>query len=113
MSTAEPNKFELGNTAGRPHTFADWTPRDAAETTYHCDVGLIPEEDGTFSAIVLNLPGVGSCGATRDEALRNVREAILGAIESYAAHHEEIPWRESVLDDLPKDAERKWILVNV
>jgi predicted RNase H-like HicB family nuclease len=74
---------------------------------------LIPEDDGSFSAVVLNLPGVGSCGATREEALRNVREAVLGAIESYAAHHEEIPWRDSVLEDVPKGAERQWILVNV
>ncbi len=31
-------------------------------------VELIPEDDGTFSVIVPDLPGVGSCGDTEAEA---------------------------------------------
>ena len=37
---------------------------------------LEPSEDGGFTAIVPALPGCISEGDTREEALRNVREAI-------------------------------------
>ena len=62
-----------------------------------CLIDLIPEEDGSFSAVVLNLPGTGSCGATEEEAMENVKEAILGVIESYKADGREVPWREGCL----------------
>jgi predicted RNase H-like HicB family nuclease len=101
--------IELENTAVSPKvTDANWSARKA----YRCHICLIREEDGSFSAVVLNLPGAGSCGATYEEALENVREAILGVIESYTEAGEEIPWRDSVSDDIPEGAKRKWILVN-
>ncbi len=37
---------------------------------------LEPSEDGGFTAIVPSLPGCISEGDTREEALRNIREAI-------------------------------------
>jgi predicted RNase H-like HicB family nuclease len=37
---------------------------------------LIWEEDGTFIAKCLDIPGCVSEGATREEALRNIRDAI-------------------------------------
>ena len=37
---------------------------------------LDPSEDGGFTAIVPALPGCISEGDTREEALRNIREAI-------------------------------------
>jgi antitoxin HicB len=49
------------------------------------------DEDGVFVAEVPALPGCISQGATRDEAVRNVREAILGYIESLDAHGDPIP----------------------
>ena len=58
---------------------------------YPCRVRLIAEDDGTWSAIVLNLPGAGSCGATEEEALENVREAVRGLIASYTEDGEIIP----------------------
>lgn len=39
-------------------------------------VQLIPEVEGGYSVLVPGLPGCVSQGATRDEALTNVREAI-------------------------------------
>lgn len=39
-------------------------------------VVLEPSEEGGFTAVVPSLPGCISEGATRDEALANVREAI-------------------------------------
>jgi predicted RNase H-like HicB family nuclease len=81
-------------------------------TTYRCHVGLIREDDGSFSAIVLNLPGAGSCGDTEEEALQNVREAVLGVIESHLDAGEEVPWTDSASEDIPADATHKWIDVS-
>jgi predicted RNase H-like HicB family nuclease len=86
----------------------DWKP----QKVYRCHICLIPEEDGTFSVVVLNLPGAGSCGRTKEEAIENVREAVLGVIESYSAHGEEIPWKNAEPEDIPANGMPKWILVN-
>ena len=49
------------------------------------------DEDGVFVAEVPSLPGCISQGQSRDEALRNVQEAIGGYLESLRAHDEPIP----------------------
>jgi predicted RNase H-like HicB family nuclease len=49
------------------------------------------DEDGVFVAEVPSLPGCISQGATRAEALENVREAIAVYLESLAAHGEPVP----------------------
>ncbi len=43
---------------------------------------LYTDEDGVWIAEVPSLPGCGSDGATREEALERVKEAIQGYIES-------------------------------
>jgi predicted RNase H-like HicB family nuclease len=50
-----------------------------------------PDEDGVFVATVPSLPGCVSQGATRAEALRNIREAIEGYVESLQERGEPIP----------------------
>jgi len=82
------------------------------QAAYRCHVCLIPEEDGTWSAIVLNLPGAASCGDSEEEALLNVREAIVGVVQSYLADGEAIPWCDTTADDIPQNAKQTWILVN-
>ena len=49
------------------------------------------DEDGVYVVEVPVLPGCVSQGKTRDEALRNIREAIELYIESLRAHDEPIP----------------------
>jgi predicted RNase H-like HicB family nuclease len=49
------------------------------------------DEDGVFVAEVPSLPGCVSQGSTRAEALKNVREAIAGYLESLKAHGDPIP----------------------
>jgi predicted RNase H-like HicB family nuclease len=58
------------------------------------------DEDGIFVAEVPSLPGCISQGRTRDEALRNIREAIEGYLESLKAHGEPIqpPIDEEMVD---------------
>jgi predicted RNase H-like HicB family nuclease len=49
------------------------------------------DEDGIYVAEVPALPGCISQGATRSEALNNVREAIVVYLESLKAHGDPIP----------------------
>jgi predicted RNase H-like HicB family nuclease len=48
-------------------------------------------EDGSLSVWVPDLPGCVSTGDTRDEALRNIAEAIKGHIETLREHGEPVP----------------------
>ena len=50
-----------------------------------------PDEDGVFVASVPALPGCLSQGATRTEALSNVKEAIQVYLESLEKHGDPIP----------------------
>lgn len=52
---------------------------------------LQQDEDGVMVAEVPALPGCISQGATRDEALSNIREAIAGYLDSLKAHCDPIP----------------------
>ena len=49
------------------------------------------DEDGAFVAEVPSLPGCISQGETRQEALRNIEEAISAYLESLQARDEPIP----------------------
>jgi len=49
------------------------------------------DEDGVFVAQVPSLPGCISQGATRIEALENIKEAIAAYLESLQKHDEPIP----------------------
>lgn len=80
---------------------------------YRCHILLTQEDDCGYSAIVLNLPGAGSCGDTEDEAVHNAREAVCGVIESYLADGEDVPWIDSLTAEIPKNSRQLWILVHV
>jgi predicted RNase H-like HicB family nuclease len=47
-----------------------------------------PEEDGIFVAECPALPGCVSQGHSRDEAIKNIREAISGYLRSLVIHNE-------------------------
>ena len=49
------------------------------------------DEDGCFVAEVPSLPGCISQGKSRDEALKNIREAIHLYLESLQAHGDAVP----------------------
>jgi antitoxin HicB len=49
------------------------------------------DEDGAFVTECSNLPGCVSQGRTREEALKNVRDAIEGYLASLDKHGEPIP----------------------
>lgn len=52
---------------------------------------LIPEEEGGFSAEILEFPGCFSQGETADEAMKNLEEAAENWIEATLAQEQEIP----------------------
>jgi antitoxin HicB len=54
-------------------------------------VVLQRDEDGVIVAEVSALPGCISQGATRAEAVDNIREAIAGYLDSLKAHGDPIP----------------------
>ncbi len=83
------------------------------QCAYRCHVCLLREEDGQFSAIVLNLPGAASYGNTESEALANVEESIRGLIEVYKENHDPIPWKDYRSEDVPRSTKIQWLLVNV
>ncbi len=49
------------------------------------------DEDGTFVAECPSLPGCVSQGKNRAEALKNIKDAIQGYLESLKKHNEPIP----------------------
>lgn len=49
------------------------------------------DEDGVFVAEVPSLPGCISQGKTREEAVFNVREAMVAYTESLKKHNEPVP----------------------
>ena len=83
-----------------------------APRTYRCHVAILKEEEGGFSAIVLNLPGAGSSGPSEEIVVERVREAVVGLIESYLENGEEIPWESPGEYEIPEGAEQKWVLVD-
>lgn len=54
-------------------------------------VVINPDEEGIYVAEAPSLPGCISQGATRQEALANIKEAITGYVESLEAHGEPVP----------------------
>mgnify|MGYP001604872228 CR=1 FL=1 len=52
---------------------------------------LEQDEDGVFAAECPSLPGCISQGKNRNEALKNIKDAIKGYLESLKKHNEPIP----------------------
>src|SRR5688500_212714 len=83
---------------------------EQTEKTYRIQLLIVEDDSGNYSAIAMNLPGAGSCGDTKEEAVSNAREAIQGVLESYKDANESIPWRE-VTAEMIGDGEIKVIFV--
>lgn len=65
------------------------------EHHYRFTAILLPEQDsefpGYYNALVPALPGCVSYGVNKEEALRNIREAIEAYLKDLEAEGEEIP----------------------
>ena len=83
-------------TVGLSEPDAHWTAYPAA-CCFECRVGLIREDDGTFSVYAINLPGISSQGETEQEAIANITDALYGALSEYKKDGH-IPWDEDFID---------------
>jgi predicted RNase H-like HicB family nuclease len=80
---------------------------------YRCHIMVFREDDcESWSAAVLNLPGVFGCGDSAEEAFASAKEGAIAAIRSYKEEGMEIPWTDSDCDDMPPSAVRRWVLVD-
>ena len=86
----------------------DWR----ASKAYRFHILLTKDDADSFSALVLNLPGTGSCGRTEEEAMERVKEAIRGSLEEYTESGQAIPWKDSSNMDIPSGAKQKWIILD-
>jgi predicted RNase H-like HicB family nuclease len=59
---------------------------------------LEEDEDGILIASVPELPGCISQGKTRDEAINNIKDAVLGYLINLKKHNEPIP--PSIMEEL-------------
>ena len=69
------------------------------------------EEDGGFSVVAANLPGVVSEGDTLADAIENIAEAFVGVIASYRESGEVIPWKR--VKPYSKDCSIRWVKVKI
>jgi predicted RNase H-like HicB family nuclease len=65
--------------------------KDIRRGTMKYRVIIEQDEDGMYIAECPSLPGCISQGRTREEALKNIKEAIEGYLESLEKHNEPIP----------------------
>jgi len=56
------------------------------------------EEEGGYSAQCLELPGCISEGETREEALENIKEAIMGYLEAFPEEAEKIKEEKELVE---------------
>jgi antitoxin HicB len=59
---------------------------------------LEQDEDGIFIATVPELPGCISQGKIREEAISNIKDAVLGYLISLKKHNEPIP--PSIMEEM-------------
>lgn len=101
---------DLGPSAGSEGLW--YVPTNETSKMYRCEVRLEPEDDGGYSAYVPELPGVVSEGDSEQEAVRNVAEALRGALRTYQESEQPIPWKKEV-EPLQDEEARTWIVVDV
>lgn len=105
MSTETPGT----NPSGTAHQPADHPgPPDARQL----HLLITRDDDGTYSAVVWNLPGAGSCGPTETEAVERAKEAALGVVEGYEAAGADIPWRDVTTVEVPPGAKHRVVVLD-
>ena len=85
-------------------------PRVREDLTRKCLVYLIPEDEGGFSVLAADLPGVASQGETEEEALSNIREAFASAIRCYKQDGRIVPWLDTPEEPEPGSITRSVIV---
>ena len=79
---------------------------------FECEVWIVEDEDGGYSAFAARLPGVVAQADEIDIALFEIERALGAAIASYLEHAEPIPWTEDPIQIDSQPLLKQWILVN-
>lgn len=66
--------------------------------TYVFEVDVVQDTDGRWAAECPTLPGCATWGRTREEALRNIREAVEVYVEDMIASNEAVPTAKAIID---------------
>ena len=89
---SEVRSMQAPFSAVRPYMNGKPLRRPSRHSKRRCSVYLIPEDEGGFSVVAADLPGVASQGETEEEALANIKEAFEGVIRCYKNDSRKIPW---------------------
>lgn len=116
---AEPKTFNVSSnrlegTAVPTGTWQDDNGRENKRKDRRLHIAITKESDedeGGYSVVALNISGVASMGDTIQEAIENIKEAALAAIESYELDGLEIPWTASRENEIGS-ATLKWVILN-
>jgi len=73
---------------------------------------MTPEAQGGYSVYTPQLPGVISEGENAEETVRNMAEALQGALQTYLHDAVPIPWKRDI-EPVAEGETRLWIVVNV
>ena len=80
--------------------------------SFRFEIRMTPEPEGGYSIFTPQLPGAVSEGENAEEAVRNIAEALRGALETYLEDDTPIPWKTET-EPLAEGETRLWIVVNV
>ena len=93
-----------------PSRTAGWGKPEPSE--YRCEIRLCPEREGGYSVYLPELPGVVSEGENAEESVRNIAEALRGAVRTYRKENQPIPWQKDA-KMMQQGESRFWIVVSV
>lgn len=105
-----PERGPTGDAKSAPGESGHWTTYGAG--VYQCEVWVVRETGGEYSAFAAHLPGVVAQGADPEEAIAEIQSAAGATIRSYVDLGRSIPWtREPIdLEELVPLVKR-WVLV--
>ncbi len=96
-----------------PAVADDWLILDGTQGPhlYRCEVRIMPEKEGGYSAYVAQLAGVVSQGDCLESATKNTMEALISCLCAYKDNDMPIPWTEPSRH-IPGE-ESRWVEFNV
>ncbi len=80
---------------------------------YECEVWVLQEDDGSFSAFAARLPGVVAQGDDPEHAFYEIQRALTATIISYKEVGQPVPWSDEPIKlETEREISKRWILVN-
>ena len=96
---------------GEPTSYERGPEWDTSRVRICVPVLIGPAEPDGCPVWVPVLPGVASRGDNERDALENIKEALIGAIEEYRASGQEIPWQPEE-EPTRGDERLRWVWID-